>query len=203
MFVPKHYFNILGGKCTYTPLIWNFQQYAPDVLILVFQGKFHWSHTEVIGKTYMQPLRQKAQHQTSVNMSPYLCYSHGDNKAISINMFLSTSFQHWSRYLSAVQNSVQHHCRLSARQQDTNYSISHDLCFALKPSTCTVLFLSFPHFFFLSSVHLGQYHLPLGFAVKFTHPKWNHSMGHWNMRQINKLKWLWILQHTYINVVFY
>ena len=34
------------------------------------------------------------------------------------------------------------------------------------------------HFFFLNCVmHLGQYHFPLGFVVRFMQPKWNHSMG--------------------------
>ena len=31
---------------------------------------------------------------------------------------------------------------------------------------------------FLSAVHCGQYHLPLGLDVRPTHWKWNHSMGH-------------------------
>lgn len=28
-------------------------------------------------------------------------------------------------------------------------------------------------------VHLGQNHLPSGWASKPTHPKWNHSIGHY------------------------
>ena len=26
-------------------------------------------------------------------------------------------------------------------------------------------------------MHLGQYHFPFGFVVRFMQPKWNHSMG--------------------------
>lgn len=31
--------------------------------------------------------------------------------------------------------------------------------------------------------HLGQYHFPLGFVVRDTHPKWNHSMGQRSLSQ--------------------
>ena len=34
-------------------------------------------------------------------------------------------------------------------------------------------------FDFLSGAHCGQYHFPLGFEVRPTHWKWNHSIGHW------------------------
>ena len=68
--------------------------------------------------------------------------------------------------------------------------------------------------FFLSAKHRGQNHFPLGFVVRPTHPKWNHSMGHCNMKQVahewlviviilvyrecSSLKWQWTFdtQHT-------
>jgi len=34
------------------------------------------------------------------------------------------------------------------------------------------------YFFFLSAIHLGQNHFPLGLVVNLTHAKWNHSIGH-------------------------
>lgn len=34
------------------------------------------------------------------------------------------------------------------------------------------------YFFLRSPIHRGQYHLPFGFDVRFTHGKWNHSIGH-------------------------
>lgn len=33
------------------------------------------------------------------------------------------------------------------------------------------------YLFFFSWAHLAQYHLPLGFEVSPTQPKWNHSIG--------------------------
>lgn len=38
------------------------------------------------------------------------------------------------------------------------------------------------YFFFLSCVHLGQYHFPLGFVVNPTQAKWNHSIGHYRKK---------------------
>ena len=35
----------------------------------------------------------------------------------------------------------------------------------------------------LSPRHFGQYHFPLGLAVRPIQPKWNHSMGHKSLSQ--------------------